>query len=206
MRHGHSFMERVRFYIRVTLVYSLTVGFIWFTAIHPLHSLSHVRTVALTKAQQHPYVPTAPKVPVISGRPVRIAIPDSAVDLPVDEGYYNSTDNSWTLSGYHAQFAMISTLANNTAGDTFIYGHNNDYVFGALRHNTPAAGAPALLYTDNGHIFAYSFVSAHSVAPDDIGALILKYNGPSMLTIQTCTGSLNEVRTMYSFVFDEVVQ
>lgn len=150
-------------------------------------------------------MPIAAAAPLrISGRPVRIVIPDSQVDLPIDPGYYDDTTGSWTLSGYRAQFAMMSTLANNLGGDTFIYGHNNNYVFGALRHHTPAVGATAYVYTDNGHIFTYTFVSSSSYDPNDTS--VLDYNGPSILTIQTCTGSLNEWRTMYRFIFNSVQQ
>ena len=99
---------------------------------------------------------------------------------------------------------MFSSLANNAGGDTFIYGHNNDFVFGALRHNTPQPNALALIYTDNGHIFSYSFQSVTSVAPNDVSAL--DYRGRPIMTIQTCTGSLNEWRTMYKFDFVGVLQ
>lgn len=142
--------------------------------------------------------------PLVSGKPVRIVIPESAVDLPVDDGHYDPINNVWTLSGYHAQFALMSNLANNRGGITFIYGHNNNYVFGALRHVTPRVGAPAQVYTANGHIFEYSFTAAASVSPDDTS--LLNYEGPPILTVLTCTGSLNEWRTLYTFNFVKVIQ
>lgn len=194
--------QKLRFYSQLVVVYALTLLVGWF-AVRPHHAFAS-NQAQLSRQQQLPHVPVIAHAPAVSGRPVRIVIPNSGIDLPVDEGFYNSADGSWTLSGYHAQFAMISTLANNRAGETFIYGHNNNYVFGALRHVTPAAGALALLYTDNGHIFAYTFTAANSVGPDDVSTLA--YNGPPVLVIQTCTGSLNEWRTMYHFNFDKVVQ
>lgn len=196
-------VRQLRFYVSSGGLYILTIAFVWF-AVRPLPSLNAARPVALTKAAQRPYVPSVPQVPTISGRPVRIVIPDSGVDLPVDPGYYDAATDSWTLSGYHAQFAMSSTLANNRAGETFLYGHNNNYVFGALRHNTPAGGSEALIYTDNGHIFAYRFMGSESVGPDDVS--VLSYSGSPILTIQTCTGSLNEWRTMFRYNFDRIVQ
>jgi len=172
--------------------------------VHPLVSpLEQSRSVAITQAQQRPHLPATSAIKVIAGRPVRIVIPAESVDLPVDKGFYDNTDNSWTLSGYDAQFAMISTLANNVGGETFVYGHNNNYVFGALRHHTPDRGATALLYTDNGHIFEYHFVSSSSIAPDAVS--ILDYSGPPILMVQTCTGSLNEWRTEYKFNFVKVL-
>ncbi|HVX24210.1 MAG TPA: sortase [Candidatus Saccharimonadales bacterium] len=192
-------LTRALFYGRLGLVYGLTV---WAVVVvfHPAGLLAAPHLFTLTAAER----PLPPPAQAISGRPVRIVISSEHVDLPVDPGYYNPADGSWTLSGYRAQFAMVSSLANNLAGNTFIYGHNNNYVFGALRHHTPNSGAIALLYTANHHIFAYSFVNATSVGPTDVN--VLNYRGPSLLTIQTCTGSLNEWRTMYRFRFTELVQ
>lgn len=204
--HGEpSWFQKVRFCTNVGAIYLLTIAFAWY-AVHPQPAW---QTVAITKTSQTPHLPAAPAVKIISGQPVEIVIPGSAwngksVDLPVDPGYYDAATDSWTLSGYRAQFAMISSLANNVGGDTYIYGHNNNDVFGALRHVTPTVGSTALIYTSNGHIFAYSFVSASNVAPDITS--VLDYNGPPIMTIQTCTGSFNEVRTLYKYSFDRVVQ
>lgn len=203
MSHGHSWVQKVRYFSSITLLYGLTLAFGWHV-LRPAHSLAQSRPVSFTQVTQTPHLPIAPRVTVISGRPVRIVIPDSAVDLPVDPGYYDDVNGSWTLSGLRAQFGMVSTLANNAGGETFIYGHNNNSVFGPLRHVTPALGASALLYTDNGHIFAYAFQSVTSLAPDDISAL--HYQGPPVLTVQTCTGSVNEWRTLFRFNFVKVVQ
>src|SRR5260370_34407240 len=90
----------------------------------PLLPFGQSQAAALSQDAQRPPLAAAPRVQVISGLPVRIVIPASGVDLPVDQGYYDAAADSWTLSGYHAQFAMLSTLANNYGGETFIYGHN----------------------------------------------------------------------------------
>lgn len=201
--HFTRVTQKFRFYFSSGVIYAVTLAFGWYV-LRPLPSLSHTHTIALTRSAQKPFVPVKPQVVTISGRPIRIVIPGSSLDLTVDPGYYNSDTGEWTLSGYHAQFAMSSTLANDQGGETFIYGHNNNYVFGALRHNTPAVGAEAFIYTDNGHIFAYKFTDAKSVQPDDVS--VLNYAGAPILVIQTCTGSLNEWRTMYHFDFERVVQ
>ncbi len=207
MQNELSLWQKVRFCISTGTIYLLTAMFVWY-AVHPLPRSNSVRYVSLTTAPKH-RLPAQPAIKEIAGLPVRIVIPGSSyegrvVDLPVDKGYYDQATDSWTLSGYHAQFMTISSLANNLAGDTYIYGHNNDYVFGALRHVTPDPGATALIYTDNGHIFSYGFVSATNVAPD--ATAVLDYHGPPILTIQTCTGSFNEVRTLYMYNFDKVIQ
>jgi hypothetical protein len=203
MQSSQSALTKIRFYGTVGLIYCVTCLFIGYVA-RPLSPLDKSRTVAITRQSQQPRDPISTVKPVISGLPVRLVIPGSSIDLPLHPGYYDSASNTWSLSGYYAQFAMLSTLANNTAGQTFVYGHNNDFVFGALRHQTPAIGAVAFVYTSNGHIFEYSFKTATSLGPTDTS--VLSYVGSPELLIQTCTGSLNEWRTEYTFSFVEVVQ
>jgi len=203
MARGQSPAQKYRFYSTVVGMYLLTAFVGWYI-IQPTGLVSRTSALVVPKVAQTPQVPHATHGHLVYGRPVRIVIPNSGVDLPVDPGYYDSATGQWTLSGYRAQFAMISTLANNITGDTFIYGHNNNYVFGALRHHTPVVGAPALIYTDNGHILQYTFQKSSSLAPEDTS--VFSYSGPPIMTIQTCTGSLNEWRTMYQYGFEKVVQ
>jgi LPXTG-site transpeptidase (sortase) family protein len=202
MQGSHSWLETARYYTSLSLVYILTVAFGWL-ALHPIQRppapLAFQVQLEQLAAIKHLQLPTG-----ISGKPIRIVIPDSGVDLPIDDGYYDEASGEWTLSGDRAQYAVSSSLANTQAGDTFIYGHNNNHVFGALRHNTPAVGAQALVYTDNNHIFSYRFATTKSLTPDDTSAL--HYQGKPQLTIQTCTGSFNEWRTLFQFSFDKVVQ
>lgn len=203
-----SWLQKVRFCLSLTTLYGATGLFIWVALQHP-GTLNPARYVSVVTASAQPPLPALPSADEISGIPVRIVIPDSAyagkhVDLPIDKGYYDPASNSWSLSGTRAQFMTISAEANNFAGDTYIYGHNNDSVFGALRHTTPSVGSTALIYTSNGHIFSYHFVGSTNVAPD--ATEVLNYQGAPIMTIQTCTGSFNEVRTLYRYAFYEVVQ
>ena len=205
MQYDQSALQKIRFCTNVGILYLLTICFAWYA----LQPLLGIKLVSATAIVQKPHVPVAPAIKIISGLPNRIVIPNSSwngliVDLPVDPGYYDSSTGTWTLSGYHAQFVMFSSLANNYSGETYIYGHNNDYVFGALRHVTPTVGSTALVYTTNGHIFSYTFSSVSNVAPDVTS--VLTYQGPPVLVIQTCTGSFDEVRTLYHYNFQKVIQ
>lgn len=145
----------------------------------------------------------APKLTLVSGKPTRIVIPDYAIDLPIDEGIY-ANDGSWTLSETHAQFAVMTAWANNHAGNTFVYGHGTNEVFGKLASTAPTPATTAQLYTDNGQVFSYRFQESHNLAPDDTGILDDTASGPPRLTVQTCTGVWNEWRTMFVFAFDAV--
>ncbi len=194
--------HKVGYILKLSLINLIGLAFAWY-CLNPLLSYK-TQVVALSKAQQKPFQPPSLLFPaVVSGLPVRLIIPGSAIDIPVDRGYYQASTDSWTLSGYRAQFAMTSTLANNIEGNTFIYGHNNDFVFGALRHYTPKIGAIALVITNNNHEFEYDFMRSFSLAPYDTS--VINSSGAPILTIQTCTGSLNQWRTMYQFNFIKVV-
>jgi len=198
----HSWAQKARFYANVVVLYGVTMLFVVY-ALHPNGLFANTQAVAYIRVAKKTSIPE-PHVNLIAGIPVRISIPSENVNLTVVEGYYVPAVAAWTLSGYDAEYANTSSLANNVGGNTFIYGHNNDYVFGALRHVTPAVGAAALVYTSNGHIFQYNFQSVISVAPYDVAAL--NYSGPPIMTIQTCTGSLNQWRTLFRFTFDKVIQ
>ena len=197
-----SFMQQARFVTSSALLYVISIVGIMAAISTPI--VAAKAPVMSQPAQRQLPKAAAPKVVEVSGQPVRITIPSEHVDLPVIPGVYDPSTDSWTLTGYKAQFATTSEPANNLGGETFIYGHNNNYVFGALRHVTPSVGAEAFIYTDNGHVFAYTFVKTWSVGPYDVATL--DYQGPPVLLIQTCTGSLNELRTMYFFNFEKVIQ
>lgn len=194
MRSELSRFGKARYYGGIILAYILIVLFAATTLSPNLFRQSSNQPAV------NPPSTAPPPVAPISGLPVRIVIPSLSLDLPVDKGFYDRANDSWTLSGYRAQFAMISLPANNQKGNTFVYGHNNPYVFGPLKSlNTDAE---ALIYTENGHVFHYNYQSTAAYNPHDTS--IFRYQGPPILTIQTCTGSMNEIRQMYTFKFQRV--
>ena len=194
-------LRKIRFIASVSSVYLLTVGVLGYL----IASAIPVAHAEVPRTVQRPHIPTKPKFVLVAGKPVRLVIPDYAIDLPVDEGYYDSASATWTLSETHAQFAMMTTLANNASGNTFIYGHGTDAVFGKLGATTPLPGTEALIYTDTNRVLSYRFQDARNLTPNDT-SVFDDYNGPSTLTIQTCTGSLSEWRTMFRFTFEKVAQ
>lgn len=139
--------------------------------------------------------PTVKKKPVVSGIPTHIVIPELGIDLPVELGAYDPATTSWTIANKKAFFANITALANDTAGSTLIYGHNNRSVFRAL--HTITGPTEAYVYTDNGYLFVYQFQSARIVNPADTS--VFTYEGPPILTLQTCDGTWNEVRKLFTF-------
>ncbi len=135
------------------------------------------------------------QTPIISGIPVNIDIPSLNINLPVVNGYYNSKTGAWNVSDTAAQYATPSVPINNTAGNTLIYGHYRKSVFAYLHLIKP--GATLTVTTANGYLFTYRFVQTYPTQPTDTS--VFTYNGPAMLTVQTCSGAFFQNRQMFQF-------
>lgn len=138
-----------------------------------------------------------PGTPLITGKPISISVPSVNINIPVINGYYNQKTRDWTLSLDKAQFATPTVQPNNLTGNTFIYGHARVGVFYSLPDIK--SGDKAIVTTDNGYRFTYSFYSTYATQPTDLS--VLTYKGPSMLTLQTCSGTWYQNRQMYLFSF-----
>lgn len=187
-------LKKLRFYLAMGILNVVSVGTLLYYNNPQIASSSHAAVIPTTKKEI--------KKETVAGRPVLVKIPSLALELPVDEGYYNPADATWTLSGYRAHFAMPTMLANNQEGNTLVYGHNNKHVFGPLKGLQP--GAVAEIRTDNGHVFYYTFESNTNVQPDDLS--VFTYEGAPILTLQTCTGNWHELRMLSRFNLTRVVK
>ena len=189
--------KKARFYLSVSAVYALTLLFAvsafdvgLFRKKPDLIYATPITPVSITEA-----------VIVTAGKPASIAIPRLAIDLPTDDGVYDAANKTWSLSGTRAHFALPSVVANDYQGTTLIYGHNNKDVFGKLKQLAP--GDSMQIKAVNGHVFNYTFEKASDVQPNDLS--VFKVDGPPRAVLQTCSGSWNEIRTLYYFKFDKVV-
>jgi hypothetical protein len=195
-------LQKFRFVSSIAAIYILTIGTIC-TMLYSSH-LFGTPVWAITKPVITYHKPIKLPPQVISGKPIRIVITSSGIDLPLDDGSYDSAAGTWTLSDTHAQFAMMTAVANNHAGTTFIYGHGTDAVFGKIGSNHPAAGTIAQVYTDNNHVFSYTLQTVRDMQPTDTSILADTSSGPPQLVVQTCTGIFSEWRTMFIFSFEKV--
>ncbi len=198
-KDGQMIIQKARYYSSVSILYLATLLFA-FHIFSPWFSPSKSAAFSATVLAQPSLPPPAPEVKVISGKPIKIVIPRLSLDLAIDDGFYNPADQTWTLSGYNAHFASVSSLANDRSGSTFIYGHNNKHVFGPLK--SLAVGDQVQIFTENGHIFSYTYQSNENIKPDQVS--IFDYQGPPILVIQTCSGSFNEWRQVFFLTFDKV--
>lgn len=135
------------------------------------------------------------------GSPVRISIPALKINVPIINGYYDTKKQDWTLTNDSAQYAVITPLPNDAAGNTFVYGHNKSQVFGRLPTIKP--GQEAHVYTNSGRRFTYIFESARTTSPSDNS--IFLYEGKPILTLQTCSGFFSQNRELFTFSFKESV-
>ena len=135
------------------------------------------------------------KAQQVSGVPTRIIIPDVGIDVSVVPGNYNVTSAVWSVANYQANYATNTALSNNYQGKTLIYGHWTQQVFGPTKNLK--AGNEAYVYTENGHLFKYVFVSSSVVSPSDIH-VISQLSGKPGLVLLTCQGfHAQERRLMY---------
>lgn len=132
---------------------------------------------------------------LLFGEPVQIDLPSVNISIPVINGFYYKSSNSWSLSTDKAQYATITPMPNNQGGNTFIYGHNRWEVF--YRLPKIKMGDEAIVTTKNKHKFIYKLIDVNTTKPDDTS--IFTYKGAPILTLQTCTGMWYENRTLFKF-------
>lgn len=136
-----------------------------------------------------------PAKATVSGMPSHIDLPGVGISIDVAPGYYNKKSQTWTLSINKAQYATITPQPNDGGGNTFIYGHNRLEVFYKLLR--VKQGDKAIITTSNKHKFTYSMVSRKDTSPTD--SSLFKYQGPPILTLQTCSGFWYQNRSLFVF-------
>lgn len=143
----------------------------------------------------------APAQATISGEPSELIIPSMGKSWPIINGYYNTSTKQWTLTLSEVQYATITPPPNNASGNTFLYGHYRPEVFDLLHEIK--IGAEAIVTTTNGYTFTYQLTKIEVVSPSDDS--LFQYQGPPILTIQTCTGLFFQNRQLFIFKLTGVV-
>lgn len=141
-----------------------------------------------------------PEATLYTGKPVRLTIASIGIDIDVADGVYDASSQTWTLTNTNAHYALMTPPANNLKGNTFIYGHNRKQVFASLKN--VQVGDTAIVTTAEGHTFTYIFASSFETTPTDDS--LFRYEGPSLLTLQTCSGLWYQNRQLFTFTFSSV--
>lgn len=187
--------------VAAVLLFNAATAFalIAFFAPHWLPFLNTKSTQAAIAVQKAPDNGSKTKegATVIAGKPVRVKVPAANIDLPIADGTYDNKKATWTLSDTTAHYALVTPFANNTQGNTFVYGHNTNQVFGRLLKI--AVGDKAYIETDNKKVFEYTLRSSKDVEPSDVS--LFTYKGKPILTMQTCAGTWDQNRRLFTFDF-----
>ncbi len=144
--------------------------------------------------------PIKTNLPLIQGKPTHLIIPSLNINVVVTDGYYYPKTQTWTLNSDKAQYAVMTPYANNREGNTFIYGHALSNIFGSLPNIKP--GSEVLVFTDNKHKFLYKLTGSRVTNPSDTA--LFDYQGPPILTLQTCTGLWYQNRYLFVFSLEKV--
>lgn len=193
-------IKRAQFISSVTILYGVTL-FLLLQSVLPLFPGSNATAqVQNSFAVVSPALPRTKEIVVLSGKPIKITISALAINKEVLPGVYDSTNNTWVVSDSGAHYAGPSVPPNDQSGSTLIYGHNNKFTFGPLQYLEP--GDLVQVITDNNLQFTYVYVARNDFSPSDTS--IFDYAGPPTLSLQTCTGWLNEIRSLYTFNLQKV--
>jgi len=155
------------------------------------HQISRAAQAAQVKLSVKP---TAAK---LQGIPNRILIPSLNIDLPVVSQSYSPALKTWPVSAATANYATETTLINNFHGQSLIYGHDIRSVFEPLLDLQP--NAIVYVYTDNGHVFKYTYAGSHDVSPRQTTIVADMANQPAGLNLITCDGAYFQYRHVMNF-------
>ncbi len=189
--------QKLRFYFTIGLLLVLTGLFL--SSQHLIQSWQQRNSQPFFASQASST--STLKKPTISGFPAHIDIPGVDISDDIDPGYYNKASQTWSLSLTNAEYATVTPEPNNGNGNTFIYGHNRWAVFYKLLKVQP--GDEAIVTTTNNHKFVYKMVSERITKPTDTS--LFTYQGPPILTLQTCSGLWYQNRTLFVFKLVQVV-
>jgi LPXTG-site transpeptidase (sortase) family protein len=160
-------------------------------------ALSHHQVSQAAQAAQTQLDQSHNKAAAIRGQPIRILVPGLSIDLPVVPQSYSMVTKTWPVAPNVANYATDTAAANNTKGETLIYGHDTRNVFGPLQDLKP--NDLVYVYTENGHIFKYSYIGAQDITPAKVSIIDDMAKAPAGLKLITCSGPNFEYRHLMSF-------
>jgi LPXTG-site transpeptidase (sortase) family protein len=154
---------------------------------HQVSQAAQAAEIRLNKSRPHK---------TIQGLPTRILVPRLSIDLPVVTQTYSKVAKTWPVSINEANYADNTAVINNIKGETLIYGHDTRHVFGPLTGLEP--DDLVYVYTNNGHVFKYSYVNSQDVTPTKLSIFNDMANAPAGLKLITCSGDYFQYRHLMS--------
>lgn len=127
------------------------------------------------------------------GLPNSIDIKSVNISLPVETGYYDYNNQTWTISKGKAYWAELSSLPNEFNSNTVLYAHNQWTEFSKTKNLK--IGDEIIITTDLGYSLTYEYYSDEFVDPT-WGELFEQRTDFSRLTLITCNGVNDEFRRL----------
>lgn len=142
------------------------------------------------------------QVDVVAEVPVRIVITSVGIDLPIVPAQYDRAHSTWAVVDRAVNVALETYPINDRGGVTFMYGHNNRRTLGATKELK--LGDTAIVMTESGRVYNYTFVSSESVKPDNTSLFNNLDTRKPTLKLMTCQGFLSSERRIMTFTLESV--
>ncbi len=131
-------------------------------------------------------------------KPQKLYIPKLGKVFYVSEG--QAEGDRWAIAETGVSYLSSSALPG-TLGNTVMYGHNKDDIFGYLY--LVKAGDPVYAILDNGHFVKFTVAEEKEVTPKDVQ--VLEVSNDSRLTLFTCSGFLDSARFVVVAKQDKII-
>ncbi len=195
-------MKRLLVWLNVAVV-TITIGYgaWWYTTSTEVQARAVVQTVA--DQAERKLADNDQTLVALQGTPVRLVIPSLAIDLPVGPGRFDASQHTWVTDKTIVDFIPATAPLTNTQGSMFLYGHNAGNVLGKTNHLN--AGDVAYIYTDNGHVFSYTYTSDVVVKPTNVDVLNGLNMGAPGFKLMTCVGWMDQDRRIMTFTLTKAI-
>lgn len=144
-----------------------------------------------------PIAPIANDKPArLEGVPTRVLAPRLGIDVAVTQGVYDKQTKTWSVAKSVGNYAQTTSLINNEKDTSLIYGHAVRNVLGPTKDLV--VGDIVYVYTDNNHVFKYSYTGNEVVKPTDV-QIFDHLTGKPGLALLTCVGNWSQGRSIMYF-------
>jgi LPXTG-site transpeptidase (sortase) family protein len=133
--------------------------------------------------------------------PSRLIIPSYNIDVALSPNGYNYNKGVWyELSKKDAHYFNESPLPNNIIGQTFIYGHNSNAVFGAIKNlKFDGSNVELYIYNQSGKYLKYILTSSRIATPNEVDILRDLDQKEAGIMLMTCNGWADTKRNLLFF-------
>ncbi len=127
--------------------------------------------------------------------PAALSIPNIQLEVLIEDGQYDQESDSWNISDSFAYYAKESQPLSSKLGNTVIYAHNKNHLFGNLRDLSP--GDTAEIIDANGFSYQFTYQTNIETSPKDTS--VFYSDDFHQLVLITCSGFFDQYRSLYFF-------